>query len=96
MVFVEFTGQFTLANWRTEIQQAIEQRSPDVKRVVCAYVVTRDLTRVMYGFFQDQPSATQGINAMVKQMGPEATYASVFDMGMPVRNNVLKGVVVYF
>lgn len=96
MVFVEFTGQFSLASWRAEIQLAITQRHPDMKRVVCAYIVSRDLTRVMYGFFENQPSATQGINAMVKQMGSEATYASVFDLGMPVANNVLKGVVVYF
>jgi hypothetical protein len=93
MVFVELRGQFTLANYRSEIKAVIERTHPDEKGCLCAYVVSRDLTRVLYGFFHSQPNATQGLGAIAKQMGEDAAYASMFDMHLPDQKIVLKGLV---
>jgi hypothetical protein len=89
MVFCEFIGKFSRVGWRSEIRTIIEQRHPKERGVLCAFLVSGDLTRVIYGFFNNQPNATQGINSMVKYMGDAATYAHMFDMHVVVENKVV-------
>ncbi len=82
--FLEITTlTTTINNWRTDIQNAIDQRHQDKRNIVCAFIASRSLDHIMYGFFDNQPDATQGINNMVKLMGADATYSNIFDMNCP-------------
>ena len=93
MVGMTLRGQFTLANYRTEVQTIIERLHPTVQGMLCVFVVSLDLTFVLYALVNPGTNTNEVFDVLTKQMGEEATYASVFDMHLPDRNVVIKGLV---
>jgi hypothetical protein len=84
MVLMTLRGQFTLSKYRTEVRYAIEQLHPTVHDLLCVYVVSLDLTRVMYAFVCRDVDTNEVFDVLAKSMGSETTYADMFDIhGQP-------------